>query len=179
VKGHFDFNSATLRMLSAPAQMLDGLVYPFYHKLLVFSVHAEHPPALAAVFPCDHFDDIISTDMHLHHLACQTDDLHKVPLAQFPSHGTEDPRTFRFPLIVDDHRSIGVEADVASVVATGGLLGPYDYSTNHRTLFEIAPWDRAFHTTDDDISDTGIAPSGTPEHLDTHELFDARVICRN
>src|SRR5919109_5678577 len=48
-------------------------------------------------------------------LGRQRNDLHELPLAQLASHGTEDARSHRLVLIVDQHRRVVVELDVRPV----------------------------------------------------------------
>src|SRR5687767_5062858 len=57
----------------------------------------------------------------------QRDDLHEAPLAQLAGDRTEDAGADRLLGLVDDHRGVGVEADVAAVGPPLRPHGAHDY----------------------------------------------------
>ena len=46
------------------------------------------------------------------HFGCEADDFHVVLLTELPCHGTEDPRTRRVAIGIDNHQGVPVEAHV-------------------------------------------------------------------
>src|SRR6516165_1641519 len=67
------------------------------------------------------------------HLRGERDDAHETPLPQLAAHGPEDARPSGLHLLVDEHRGVLVEADVAAVGSPPLLLGAH-----HDALHDLA-----------------------------------------
>jgi hypothetical protein len=162
VEGHLDFHPPALRMFPAPAEVFDRFVDALHHELLILPVHPEDPASFAAILPGDHLDYIIPTDVHLNDLACQTDNLHKVPLTEFPCHRSKNSRPLGIPLLIDNDCRVAVESDVAPIFPTGRLLRADHHRSNHRPLFKVASRNHTFYAANDNVTYPGIPPPGTP-----------------
>src|SRR5207302_8595344 len=76
-------------------------------------------------------------DMGLQDLRRKRDDLHELALAQLTRHRAEHARADRFPLIVHEHGSVAVEADVAAVLAAVFLHGADDDRLDDLPLLHV------------------------------------------
>src|SRR5579884_2319769 len=111
------------------------------------------------------------------HLGRKRNDLHELPLAQLARDGTEDARSHRLVLIVDQHRGVVVELDVRPV-ATPMLFDCADDDRLHDgALLHGAVRRRFLHRRGDDVADVGVAAGGrAAEHLDRRNFFRAGVV---
>jgi len=89
------------------------------------------------------------------HLRRERDDLHIVAVAQLTRNGAEDARAARIALVVDEHRSVLVEADVAAVGAAEFLVRAHDHRAHHVTLLDRGVGDRLLDAGDDDVAHAG------------------------
>src|SRR5439155_17661329 len=87
------------------------------------------------------------------HFARERDDLHEILVAQLACGGSEDARPARIVFLVDHHRRVAVETDVAAVRADGRLLGPHDHAANDFAVLHLARAHRFLDGTDDDVAD--------------------------
>src|SRR5687767_2305927 len=89
------------------------------------------------------------------HFARQRHDLHEVLVAQLAGDGAEDARAARVVLLVDHHRRVLVEADVAAVLAEHGLLRANDHAADDLPLLHLPARQRLLHRADDHVPDVG------------------------
>src|SRR5574338_1680876 len=114
----------------------------------------------------------------LEHLRRERDDLHVLPLAQLARHGPEDTGRLRLALIVDDHRGVLVEPDVAPVLAAGLLHGADDHGLGDVALLDLPRRDRVLDRHDDLVPQAGIAALAPAEHAD-HERAPGAAVVRD
>src|SRR6187401_1119569 len=109
------------------------------------------------------------------HFRCQRDDLHELLLAQLARHRPEDAGADRLPLIVDDHRRVGVEADVAAVAALRRVHRPDDDRLDHGTLLHRAVGSGLLHRGRDDVAEMSVLPESALE-MNAGDLLGAGVV---
>src|SRR4051812_15701240 len=110
------------------------------------------------------------------HLRRERNDLHEPLLAQLAAHGAEDARATGFPVGLEDHRCVLVEADVGTVGTTALLDGAHDHGLDDVALLDVAARDRVLDGGDDDVTDAGVTPTGAAEHTDAQDLLGTRVV---
>src|SRR3954467_15286432 len=75
----------------------------------------------------------------------QRDDFHESPLAQLTCNRTEDARADRLILIVDEHRRIAIEPDVAAIAPPMLLDGADDDGLHDLPLLDVPVRGRFLH----------------------------------
>src|SRR4051794_2852151 len=103
------------------------------------------------------------------HLRRQRDDLHEALVAQLAAHRAEDARTARLAVGLEDHRGVLVEFDVGPVAAAPLLHGTADARLDDVALLDPAAGDRVLDGGDNDVTDSGVAPTGPAEHADAQQ----------
>src|SRR5688572_11938611 len=118
----------------------------------------------------------IDIPMVLQHLWSERDDLHEAALAQLAGHRPEDARADRLALVVDQHRRIAVEADIAAVLAALLLAHADDHGLHDLALLDGALGRGLFHVGRDDVAEIGIASRRAANRVDHGNLPRARVV---
>src|SRR5687767_1858312 len=118
----------------------------------------------------------IDIPMALQHLWSERDDLHEAALAQFAGNGPEHARADRLTLVVDQHRRIAVEADVAAVLAALLLAHADDHGLDDLALLDLAFRRRLFHVGGDDVAEIGITPGRAADRVNHGNLPRPRVV---
>src|SRR5262245_17554018 len=114
--------------------------------------------------------------MALQHLGSERNNLHEAALAQLAGHGPEHARADRLTLVVDQHRRVAVEADVAAVLAALLLAHPHDDGLDDLALLDLPFRRRLFHVGGDDVAEIGVASGGSPDWVDHRDLARAGVV---
>src|SRR5690606_38733204 len=104
------------------------------------------------------------------------DDLHVVLGAELARNRSEDARTDRLFLVVDQNSRVLVETDDAAVRTADVLGGAHDDRLHHVTLLHAAARNRLLDRHDDDVADRGVLPLGTAQHLDAHDAARAGIV---
>src|SRR6476619_3702344 len=86
------------------------------------------------------------------HLRCERDDLHEPLVAQLAAHRAEDARAARLAVLLDEHRSVLVETDVAAIRPTALLDGAHDDGLDDITLLHARAGQSVLHRRDDDVA---------------------------
>src|SRR5438105_12639762 len=110
------------------------------------------------------------------HLWRQRHDLHVLPVAQLARHGAEDARRARLPLLIDDHDSVLVEADVTAVLTPRLLRCSYDDRPCNVRFFHCAVRQRVLDCYYDDVSEAGVAPPRAAKDADDEGALRPRVV---
>src|SRR5258707_843269 len=92
------------------------------------------PLVLAAAVP--------ERGVNSNHFGGQADNPGEILVAEFAGHGPENAGAARVRLVVDNDHRVGVEADVAAVVAAGGPFDADDHALDHVALFHFRAGDR-------------------------------------
>src|SRR5512133_2665036 len=114
--------------------------------------------------------------MLLQHLRGEGDDAHEALLPQLTADGAEDARAARVPAVLDENGSVLVETDVRAVRPAALLGGAHDDGLDDLTLLDVAAGDGVLDGGDDDVTDTGVAPTRPTEHPDAENLLGTRVV---
>src|ERR1019366_7497173 len=110
------------------------------------------------------------------HLRSERHDPHEPAVPKLSSHRAEDAGTAWLHLVVDQHRCVLIEADVAAVSPPTFLLRPHDDALDNFTLLHCRAGHRVFDSRDEHVADPGVAPSRASEHLDAQDLAGTRVV---
>src|SRR5690242_18802352 len=114
--------------------------------------------------------------MALQHLGSERNNLHEAALAQLAGHRPEHARADRLALVVDQHRGVAIEADVAAVLAALLLAHPHDHRLHHLALLDVAFRRRLLDVGCDDGAEIGVAPGRSPDRVDHRDLARAGVV---
>src|SRR5487761_2124819 len=114
----------------------------------------------------------------LQHFRSERDDLHEALAAQLARDRSEDARADRLELVVEQHRSVTVEADQRAIGATHTLARTHYHGVVHLALLHLAARDRLADRHLDDVADAGVPALGAAEHLDAHQFLGAAVVGR-
>ena len=79
-------------------------------------------------------------------------------------------------LIVDQHRRVLVETDVAAVRPAVLLLGPHNDAAHHVALLDGRTGYGVLHGRDEHIADPGVTATSPTEDLYAKHFFRARVV---
>src|SRR5207248_6598931 len=82
----------------------------------------------------------------------------------------------RIVLRVDQDDGVGVELDVAAVLAPRRALGAHDDGPHDRLLFQLAAGDDRLDAANNDVSQARRAAFAAAEDLDAHHFASAGVI---
>src|SRR5262245_49559825 len=110
------------------------------------------------------------------HLRREGDDAHEAAVAQLPTDRAEDARAAGLQLLIDEHRGVLVEADVAAVRAASLLLRAYDDALHDLALLHGSTGHGVLHGGDEDVADARVATPRAPEDLDAQDLACTRVV---
>src|SRR5215469_708277 len=142
--------------------------------------HPLHLAALALVAAGDDHDLVTLLDLEFRHgsehLGRKRDDLHELARAQFARHRSEDARSDRLALLVDQHRRVAVEADRRAVDAADFLRRAYDHRLMHVAFLDRAARDRLLDRHHDYIADGRVFALGAPQHLDALDAPGAGIV---
>src|SRR5262245_54851990 len=106
----------------------------------------------------------------------QRNNLHEPPFAKLARHRTEHARTDRFVLIVDQHRSVAVEADVAAVAPPLLFARPHDHGLHHLALLDRAVGRGFLDRGGDDVTEASVTAGGPADRVDHRDLARAGVV---
>src|ERR1700722_1837040 len=167
VYGRFLFHDSAFDIflrIGAGVALHDG--HMLHHHAVFLRVDGKHPAALARVFTRNHSyvvafangDDVpLGPDMpqchELPNLRSQRNYFCVLALAQFASHRAKYARANRLARVVDQHRSVVVEADVGAILAARFLAHPHHHSLYYRALLHRALWRRLFYRSRDHVSE--------------------------
>src|SRR5688572_19239291 len=118
----------------------------------------------------------IDIPMALQHLWSERDDLHEAALAQFARHRPEHARADRLALVVDQHRGVAIEPDVAAVLAALLLAHADHYRLHYLALLDVAFRRRLLDVGSDDVAEVGVTPGRTANRVDHGNLPRPRVV---
>ena len=110
------------------------------------------------------------------HLRRERDDLHEPALAQLARDRPEHARADRLVLVVDQHRGVAVEADVAAVAAALLLDGAHDDRLDDLPLLDRAVRRRFLHRRGDDVAEPRVAAGRAADRVDDGDLARAGVV---
>src|SRR6478609_5588935 len=110
------------------------------------------------------------------HLRCERDDLHEPLVAQLAAHGAEDAGAAGLAVLPQDDRGVLVELDVRAVGTAALLGGAHDHGLDDVALLDAAAGDGVLDGADDDVTDSGVAPTGATEHPDAEDFLGAGVV---
>src|SRR4051794_31365053 len=110
------------------------------------------------------------------HLRSERDDSHELLLTQLPADGAEDTGATRLAVGPKDDGGVLVEANVRAVGTTALLDGPDHNGLDDVTLLDVATGDRVLHGGDDDVADSGVAPTRAAENTDAEDLLRTGVV---
>src|SRR5688572_12550134 len=101
----------------------------------------------------------------LQHLGSERNNLHEAALAQLAGDRSEHARADRLALVVDQHRGIAVEADVAAVLAALLLGDAHDDGLHDLALLDGAFRRRLLDVGGDDVAEIGVAPGRAADRV--------------
>src|SRR4051794_20257805 len=110
------------------------------------------------------------------HLRSQRDDSHELLLPQLAAHGAEDASATRLTVGPEDDGAVLVESDVRAVGTAALLDGPDHNGLDDVALLDVATGDRVLHGGDDDVADSGVAPTRATENTDAEDLLRTGVV---
>src|SRR5262249_18159435 len=120
--------------------------------------------------------EVESLNGTLQNLWRQRNNLHETALAQFACDRAEHARADRLVLIVDEHGSVAVEADVAAVAAPLLLDRPHNDRLHDLALLDVALGRRFLHRRGDDVAEPRVAAGRTTDRIDDRDLARAGVV---
>jgi hypothetical protein len=109
-------------------------------------------------------------------MAYQRDDLHELAGAQFAGHRPEDAGADGLQILVDEHRRVAVEADVAAVGPLDLAGGADDDGARHLALLHLGLGDGLLDGDHDHVAHRGVAPPAAAQHLDALDALGAAVV---
>src|SRR5882672_10205234 len=95
------------------------------------------------------------------HLRSQADDAHEALVAQLAADRAEDARPTRLELIVDEHRGVLVEADVAAVWTALLLLRAHNDATDDIALLHCSTRRGVLYRRAEAVNNDTLAPHDT------------------
>src|SRR5947209_1630754 len=146
--------------------------HAFYGDFAGEAVYFKHLSRLPLVPARDHSDQVVLLDLDslrsafstllpplvsnfrhvLDDLRCERNDLHETLIAQLAGDGPEDACPDGFTHFVDEHRGIGVEADIGAILAAGFLPHAHHHTTHYLALLDRGIGRGLFHTGRDHIA---------------------------
>src|SRR5690349_7228953 len=90
------------------------------------------------------------------HLRSKRNDLHEVLFAKFTGNWSEDTRALRVVVLVDDHDSVVVEAEVTTVFALHRLFRANNHGADNFTLLHGSAGLSLADVSGDDVTDVGL-----------------------
>src|SRR5215203_425434 len=112
----------------------------------------------------------------LQHLWSERNNLHEAALAQLTGHRTEHARANRLALVVDQHRGVAVEADVAAVLAPLLLGDAHHDRLHHLAFLDGAFRRRLFDVGRDDVAKVGVTARRSANRVDHGNPARPRVV---
>src|SRR6185295_10278233 len=106
----------------------------------------------------------------------ERDDLHEPTLTKLSGHRPEDARADRLAVVLDQHRGVGVEPNVAAVFTTLLLGGPHDHRFDHLALLDRTVGLRLFDRRRDRVAQAAVLAGRTTPHVNAEDLLGARVV---
>src|SRR5438105_4258173 len=110
------------------------------------------------------------------HFRSERDDSHEPLVAQLAADGAEDARAARLELVVHQHGSVLVEADVAAIGTALLLLGTDNDAFHDVALLDRRAGDGVFDRRHEHVADRRVTTLRAPEHLDAQHFLGARVV---
>src|SRR3954452_9031085 len=112
----------------------------------------------------------------LQNLGRQRADLHEPPFTQLARHRAEHARADRLVVVVDQHRRVAIEADVAAVAPALFLHRPDDHRFDHLPLLDGPFRGRFLHRRGDDVAEARVTPGRTAQRVDDRDLARAGIV---
>src|SRR3569832_326621 len=110
------------------------------------------------------------------HSGRERHDLHELCGTELAGHGPEDTGTDGLELVVEQHRSIAVEADQRAVGAAHAFAGAHDDGVVHLALLHLAARNGRFDADLDHITYPRIAALRSTQHLNAHQTTGAAIV---
>src|SRR5690606_16360989 len=138
--------------------------------------------AFTALVLTGQHDNAVAFANLLHRLASlqnfrsQRDDLHVALSAKFTRNRSEDTRTNRLFLVINEDGCIVIKTDNTAVRTTNVFGGTYNYRLHYVTFFDAAARDSFLDRHHNDVANGSVTPLGTAQHLDAHDTTCAGVI---
>src|SRR5690606_16157148 len=101
---------------------------------------------------------------------------HELLFAQLLGHGSEDACTLHLSCGIEQHHGVVIEADVATVLTAGLLLGAYDHGLMHGALFGATVGHCGLDAYHDRIADACITACGTTQHTDAKHFLGTAIV---
>src|SRR5262249_7335235 len=110
------------------------------------------------------------------HLRCERDDLHELLGAELARDRSEDARTDRLFLRVDEDGAVLIELDVAPVRAQILARGADDDRARGVALLDLGAREALFDRDHDHVAERGVLASRSAEHFDALDEARAGVV---
>src|SRR5581483_2367072 len=110
------------------------------------------------------------------HLRRERNDLEEALGAKLARHRSEDARADRLLLIIQQHRGVVVEADIAAVGAADLFMGAHDDRLRDIALLHLGVGDGFLDRHHDYVADRRVAATRAAEHLDTLDFAGAGIV---
>src|SRR5688572_31303781 len=91
------------------------------------------------------------------HLRGQGNNFHELLVSQLASDRSENSRSARIKLFVDNDNGIAVKTQIGTIIASDGIAGPDNHGVDHFTLFDGAVRSGFLDVRFDDIADVRVA----------------------
>jgi hypothetical protein len=183
MQGGFYFNAP--RLPGTPAtKVLDDDIDALNHDAILLIDHLADFASLTAV--ASTYDDYFVACSDLAHLVVpfalkhfwrKRDDPHELPLTKLAPDGTKYAGPARIALQIDQHGSIVIKLDMASIRSAIFLRCPNDYRPNHVAFFDAGIGLRRFHGSDDDIADAAPSSGRPAQYANAHDFTCTAVVC--
>src|SRR5581483_1175346 len=171
------FQNSTLRHLLGWAGMTLNHVDFFNQSLFDLWEQTDHATLFPTIFSCQYDDCVFTMNMHgLQNLRSQRNYFHKVFFSQLTRNGSEYTGASRVHLVIDDNSRVFIKANIGSVRSGENTPLPFDNRLNNLALFITRTWNRLFDPGNDNIPYRRIAPPGTAEDVDAHDLRGTAIV---
>jgi len=112
----------------------------------------------------------------LYHFLSEVSDFREFLVPKFPGNRAKNACPTGIVFFVNDDQGVSVEADISSIITTGGFPGSNNNGSDDITGLNFTTRIGFLHAGDNDITHAGIATLVATQHLDTHTFLAAAVI---
>src|SRR6185295_9363526 len=119
---------------------------------------------------------IPSSPPSLQHFRRKGNNLHKFLPSEFTSNRPKDTGPNGIPILIDQDTGIPIKLDVGTIFSSHLLGCSHDHGTAHIALLDRCRGNGFFDSHYHNVSERGIATSGSTQYMKTHGLFGTRVI---